>query len=191
MRAPALAALALLGCGESQAPDRGVQALLPALGVSVYLPPGSAVYQRPAGRWVLDQRPGMRQPRRVVLEAAEPGPLARPPGDEPGCPWEGPRVRSLDGAGTVEFYTRVGCGGSGGVEADLVGRWTLGGHVLTVACQVQEEPVLSEGPDPAFCLPLLAAARPIPVADRPAVLGPDIRGEDPTFRLQRALTPPP
>ena len=171
-------------------PDRGRLAILPAVGLALVLPAGTAVYERPAGSWVLDLRPGMRQPRRVILSAHPGADLARPPASGDGPAWEGPQTRRLGEAGEIAYHTRVGGGGSGGVEADLIGRWTLRDRALLVVCEVQEEPILSEGPDPTFCLPLLADARAIPVTDGPPRVGPDIALADPLPFLPAEATPP-
>jgi len=185
-----LVALVLFGCRSSApalAPDRATLAMLPPLGLALNLPAGSAVYERPAGTWVLDLRPGMRTPKRVILAVTTPSDPAVPPTHEGSPPWEGPMVLRIGPESGIVYHTRVGDGGSGGVQADLHGRWTLPDRALSVGCVVQEEPILSEGPDPAFCLPLLAAARVIPVTAAPAVLGPELSGVDPLAQREHLI----
>lgn len=157
----------------SQPEREGV--VIPALGIALSLPAHYAVHSRgeeDEGPWVIDLNPGGRGVRRIVLEPVAPDVLQRPGDHDPDCPWLGPETTSLWEGGVVEFFTSVGCGGSGGVEADLVGHWELGERRFALRCETQGEPVFDDGPDPDWCLDLLRIAHLVPVLHAPPRLGP-------------------
>jgi hypothetical protein len=136
------------------------------------VPPGYAVYLR-AERWVVDMNPGGRQPRLIELDPTAPPSLVRPRDVDPACPWLGPFHEQLGPDSTLDYFTAVGCGGSGGVEGFLAGHWSLGGQRIVVSCSVQREPVFGgSGPDPAGCLVQLRSACAVPATDTPVRVGP-------------------
>jgi hypothetical protein len=177
-----LSLLLLLGC---EAPRQGAPArpetervVISRLGVALSVPPPYAVYQRSRAEdapWVVDLRPGMRSPRLIILDPAGPEALVAPSSEDPSCPWVGPSQRALGKAGDLRYFTSVGCGGSGGIEAFLVGRWSVGERELSVSCRHQAEPA----PDPESCLELLRSARAVPITDAPPRIGPSGSLEDP------------
>ncbi len=150
--------------------------VLSPIGLSLSVPPGYAVYPqgpRELGPWVVEMNPEGRQPRRIVVSAAAPEQLAPPSERGPDCPWEGPFTADLSTGSTVSYYSSVGCGGSGGVEAALTGLWRLGERRYVLSCLVQGEPgLLGDGPDPTGCLQQLRSARAVLATDTPVRLGP-------------------
>jgi hypothetical protein len=183
MRSGALAGLALLlGCGADPQPaaskpePQRERVVLSPLGVSLSVPSDYAVYPRgedSGGPWVVDLNPGGRQPLQVVLDPSGPDTLERPSTRGPGCPWQGPVSERFADDNGIRYYRSVGCGGSGGVEAALVGLWDIGDRRLVISCIAQQEPSFGEdGPDPLWCLELLRSARAVPATDTPPRLGP-------------------
>lgn len=183
MRSAILACLVpLIGCGVEPQPAETTadplleRVVLSPLGVSLSVPPGYAVYPRGAdgrGIWVVDLNPGGRQPRQIVLDPEGPDQLPEPSPRGADCPWQGPVDQLLEEGNSVRFHSSVGCGGSGGVEAVLVGVWALGSRRFALSCITQHEPGLGDdGPDPIWCLEFLGSARDVPATATPPRLGP-------------------
>ncbi len=177
MTARVLLMALLAGCGSGELPPspppplEGERIVISRLGVSMRVPAGYAVYSRgdrPDSAWVVDMNPGGRQPRRIVLAPAGEDSLGSPGQGDPACPWTGPHEAVMSQNSAISYHSSVGCGGSGGVEARLVGTWTIDARRFAVSCTAQGEPA----PVPAGCLEQLRSARAVPITDTPPRLGP-------------------
>lgn len=189
--------LALAGCGTASestpAPLANERVVISPLGVALSVPPGYAVYpwgDDRGGAWVVDMNPGGRRPHRITLDPAVPETLERPRdhGMSADCPWVGPETAQLSRGSSLAYYSSIGCGGSGGIEASLAGLWQLGEHRLMVSCTAQAEPVFGGGAlDPTGCLDQLRSARAMPVSDDPVRLGPSGIEQRPLVMLPTLL----
>ncbi len=174
-----VALVLLIGCGTEPEPAPAEPSterlVISRIGLALSVPPGYAFRPRGGdfgGAWVVDLNPGGRQARRLLLEPDIPDALDRPVDRDASCPWQGPTAEVLSDSVFIEYYTSVGCGGSGGIEAALVGHVKLGERRYGLGCSTQVEPGFAGGPDPRWCLDLLRSARSVPVTNAPPRFGP-------------------
>ena len=124
----------------------GARTLLPALGVSVVLPPGVQSTQRD-GSVVILIRPDARYSPVLELGRAPPELAAG----------AGKVRRTLRNGAEVSFETRRYEGeGSGGPSAELAGVVRVGRVVMRVRCADQAD---QDPPEATWCLPLLETLR--------------------------------
>lgn len=127
----------------------GMRVEIPALGLTLDVPPGSEVVHAAGGVTVYTQ-PDQRVSRGFAIEEWPP-PTVHPETPAPAV------TRKLPGGATLEYIVRTSDGGSGGSEAFLTGQLLVGGLPFAVHCHDQAE--ASAQLDPTWCLEHLATVR--------------------------------
>ncbi|MEM9725285.1 MAG: hypothetical protein AAF909_07475 [Pseudomonadota bacterium] len=146
-----LCALILTACAAEQPQFEGPleprDFTLGAARLKMELPEDAAISESPDNAFVwIEIAPDTRSSPNIWLE----------PFDQD-LPFDLSQTQQWRGGGEIIYRMALSEGGSGGAEANLDGRLTLGAQQFTVSCRIQVEDAAEA--DGGWCLPLLATLR--------------------------------